>query len=222
MTRPIPVNLQPFYRCRKLPGVEWRLEGELLIWKRSLGQHVLDRLRKEPEFYDPWEKRDEFFTLKPDNPQALLEFLNSTGLFGHGLAFRGEWISSKWGSSSKWGWVETPVDLVWNFRKLLERCLTEKADAEMSADFKVEFETVKRQGRVVFVTDTLVDALRLTIVTDRVQGAKVRKCARPDCGIPFTQTTGYDKKFHCWECGHVMSERRRRKEAAKIKKGRNR
>jgi hypothetical protein len=213
MTQLIPVNVPLFYQCRRIP-VEWRADGGILTLARPPESSYIERKRRGPfaiEFdeFDPWEKRDEFFALKKDDPQALAQFLNTTGLFDQ----------AKFNPSS-----QIPVAHVWVLRELLMRCLTEKSAPDWKAEFEVSIESENQTPRVVFITNTFMDALLLTVVTDDIRNAKIRKCARPDCGIPFAVSTGHEKKFHCWDCGHIESVRRQRRKAKmkRRKKGKHR
>lgn len=59
------------------------------------------------------------------------------------------------------------------------------------------------------------ELLMATMHADLLRGAKIRNCARKDCGIPFPVTSGHNKKYCDWSCAHVAAVRASR--AAKKK-----
>lgn len=198
MTHLIPANVPLYYRCVVRP-VRWLADGHWLVFDR--GPQTLkgkfQRLGTATDF-DPWEKRREFFALNDTDPEKLVAFLSSTGEFTPGL-FPGKQSG------------RIPVQWVWEFRNLLRRCMTEKAELNWDENFEVLLEGAGARSRVVFTTNTLLDSLMLTIAADRLMKAKIQKCRRPDCGVLFANATGHDKKFCCWECGHLESVRRQRR-----------
>lgn len=221
MTRLIPANLPLFYRCLRIPADWGERKGFLTV--RQPQRSLIERIRK-PVFateFDPWEKRDEFFALKQNDTPGLVTFLGTVGFFDRpALLIKGH--SALVGRASAWiPNADLPyevhytsrmlTDHVWRFRKLLMDSLTQNERMEGRAEFEVRIERVDGDPRVVFTTLTFIDAMLLTLTVDQVRGAKVRKCARPDCGVPFTQTTAHKKKFHHWDCGHIESVRRQRR-----------
>jgi len=232
MTHLIPANLALFYRCLSLPA-DWR-ERKGVLTVQQPQRSLIERQRKPVNAteFDPWEKRDEFFTLKQNDTPALVTFLGTVGFFER-PAFPIKNHSALVGhAAGRIPDADFPYEVyytsrmltnyVWGLRTLLMDCLTQNERMEGQAEFEVRIERLDGSPRVVFTTLTFIDAMLLTLTVDQAKRAKVRKCARPDCGIPFTQTTGYEKKFHCWDCGHIESVRRQRRRArANRKKGGN-
>jgi hypothetical protein len=202
LARLIHVNLPLFYCCYADPEVQWRAQEGFLTFVKPPPRPPSERLRRPTvwDSFDPWQKRDQFFSLKRDRPDALVSFLNTTGLFDRGYS-----------QGSK-----IPLGFVWGLRDRAMRCLTEKAPPDWSEDFEVRLEGDKQGARVVFTTRTLMDAVMLSITTDLIRKLKVSKCARPDCAVPFT-TTDLRKKFHSWYCGHIEAVRRERKKERRAK-----
>ncbi len=173
------------------------------------------------ETYDPWEKRSEFFRLQIGDTDALLAFLPTVGYFAS---------LSHLSESSKLSIHERATDgltysagyepkvsekHIWGLRRLFENSVRSGEHTGQHMDFPVRIITVKSNLRLVVTTTTFEDALALTLSIDAVRHAKRRKCARPDCGVPFTFTGGHSRKYCDWYCGHIESVRNSRKRAKK-------
>lgn len=227
MTQLLPVNLPLFSRCLRIPA-KWREEKGVLTVHRP-NRPLIEEMRSPvyATHFDPWEKRDEFFALKHGDTQALVTFLETVGLFQRAsfdIKRHPKIVSSaairlpNEEVSYETYYVSTMSTLyVWGIQKLLMRCLIEN-EVGRSSDFEVRIDRVNGLAQVIFTTLTFIDAVLLTLTIDRVMGAKVRKCARPDCGIPFAYTGGHRKKYHCWNCGHVESVRRQRRRKRRKKR----
>ena len=188
-------------------------DGDLLLVNPASGK---------AETYDPWEKRSEFFRLQKGDTDALLAFLRTIGYFNS---------PSHLSESSKQAIEERAADglvysaeyepkvsekHIWGIRRLFEGSVRSGEHTGKHTDFPVRIVTVKGNPRMVVTTTTFEDALALTLSIDAVHRAKRRKCARPDCGVPFTFTGGHRRKYCGWYCGHIESVRKSRKRAKKL------
>lgn len=234
----IEANLPLHVQCLRLPA-EWRratVAGShphnkfalLAALKKasSPAEQDGDFLAVSPangkiETYDPWEKRSEFFRLQTGDTDALLAFLPTVGYFTS---------QSHLSESSKRSIHERATDglvysagyepkvsekYIWGIRRLFEDSVKSGEHTGTHTDFPVRIITLKGKPRLVVTTTTFEDALALTLSIDAVRRAKRRKCARPDCDVPFTFTGGHSRKYCGWYCGHIESVRNSRKRAKK-------
>ena len=208
-----------------------------LLGNNVPGQQDRDLLKVEilpgpARTFDPWEKRNEFFRLVTGDTEDLLTFLSGVGLFERPgfehLTFNEErafesvpctTVSGDAGKTHQVTYLPTTSEgRIWALRGLLENTLRKPEGwTGKYADFQVRIIRSKGEARVIITTTTFLESLLLTLCVDQVQGAKVRKCARPDCGIPFSTTGGHKKKYCTWYCGHIESVRRSRKRRRKFK-----
>jgi hypothetical protein len=229
----IEANLPLYVQCLRMPA-EWRRapSSQLEILASLMAGReadppdpdslFVDPARGKAETYDPWEKRSEFFRLEEDDTDALLAFLRTVGYFQ----------SSQWRAndledsartaegliySAKYQPTVTKKD-IWGLRRLLNNSVRSGDHTGKHTDFPVRILTVKGNPRLVVTTTTFEDALALTLSIDAVRHAKRRKCARPDCGVPFTYTRGYSRKFCTPYCGHIESVRNSRERAKRAKR----
>jgi hypothetical protein len=174
--------------------------------------------------FDAWMKRNEFFRLRRGDTDSLLAFLRTVGLFERADTVTAERTKSAVVTESE---VLTEHEMlppvayeskiseehIWEFRRLIEGSL--KALGEHTGkhiDFQVRILRAKDgKLRSVLTTTTFSDALLLTLAVDQMEGAKVRKCARPDCGISFSVKSGHKRKYCEWYCGHIESVRKQRR-----------
>jgi len=179
--------------------------------------------------FDPWEKRNEFFRLKTDDTAALLEFLPTVGLFEAGTlpfppdAAKGESLclirASDGHVYNTHFLAKTSERYIWGMQRLLMNALQNLETYKgASRDFQVRIVHEKKGPRVTLTTLTFLESLLLTLAVDKVQRAKVRKCARPDCGVLFSITGGHKRKYCEWYCGHIESVRKQRRKAQQAKK----
>ncbi len=208
-------------------------DGDLLEAKRVFGKNATtgDNDAKAIEFFrattfDAWEKRNEFFRLQEGDTKALLKFLRSVGLFerpylgGESSRVKKTLLSTQDGQVYDSPYESTISEkYIWGIRRLIEKSLHTPAQRSGGHhDFQVRIERTKDgKSQLVLTTTTFLDALVLTLSVDQVQGAKVRKCARPDCGVSFSSTGGHKRKYCTWYCGHIESVRRNRRQARKRK-----
>jgi hypothetical protein len=179
--------------------------------------------RTKPTFYDPKEKRNQFFRLERGDTEQLVNFLNTVGLFASTTSLLGSQRDIESGvkhaltetaSGDLYSVPYSPVqsaEHIWEMRDFLVGGL--KANEELGdvCDFQTRIVRESSSPKVVIATATLLDALLLSVIIDRVRKAKVQKCARPDCGILFTSVNRHEKKYCCRYCAHVESVRRHRK-----------
>ena len=180
--------------------------------------------------YDPWEKRDEFFRLKGDDTEGLLKLLATVGVVrtraggmnwgvgeredspknAHRKGWRGNAIHSSIPIQFQCSGDLGAPQIAAKFSRILRQ-------AHWRTDYKIfeAFRLVRSKGRaqVNVTTMTFLEAILLTLSVDRVQKAKVLKCARPDCPVTFSFTGGHKRKYCSWDCGHLESVRRQRRKA---------
>jgi hypothetical protein len=192
------------------------------IFEEELDTDILEVRAKSsagfPVLIDPVEKRNQFFRLKEGDLKGLLDFLNSVGLFetAHYAASFQQPRATVLVSLEEQ--VLIPVDYVrqisakhiWKMQKLIQHRLEEHKKTELG-NFLGRFERWEGKARFVLTTYTFIDSLYLTVHVDRVKRMKVQKCARADCGIPFTASSGHAKKYCERACAHLESVRRSRK-----------
>ena len=230
----IATNLPVFFRCFRIPA-EWRLGRFTKLHQFDDLQALARVARGEPEqdssfltvhyspgtttTYNPWEKRDEFFRLKPDDTEGLIRFLGTVGLFERVPKF-GEREESPDFAVARTAkrTLMVPylsnfrIDSIWEARRLLQNSLgsLDKHTGEQ-IDFHTQIVRSKERAQVNVTTTTFLEAILLTLSVDRVQKAKVLKCARPDCPVTFSFTSGHRRKYCSWDCGHLESVRRQRR-----------
>lgn len=210
--------LQPLTALLYKPDLTKRWDGDFLEVK-TLG-------RKATTF-DPWEKRNEFFRLRRGDTEGLLSFLQTVGVFHRPdqAGLTAKYTDSEIGrfqtvDHGKVYYVEylrrISENEIWEIRRLIEGSL-QKAEQRSGEHSDFHSRIVRSEGnaRLIVTTTTFLEALELTITVDQVQRAKIRKCARPDCGVSFSNTGGHKKKYCEWNCGHVESVRRSRKRKRK-------
>ena len=116
---------------------------------------------------------------------------------------------------------EEAIGTIWGIRRLIENSLRNlNKHTGGLIDFTARIILVKGKPRVTITTCTFLDSLLLTLAVDKVQKSKVRKCARPDCGILFSSVSAHNRKFCTWYCGHIESVRKQRREAKSARKER--
>jgi hypothetical protein len=83
----------------------------------------------------------------------------------------------------------------WEMRVWLQDAMQD--DSELSGfDFHFRFwRKGKRSPVLLFTTVSFIEAVAASIWIDRLEGAKVRKCARKDCGVLFSDKSLRKKKY---------------------------
>lgn len=225
----IPVNLPIHFQCLR-DRVEWYWEAKprSRLYTLAFGgePRIDDRdcFRVRPiagkaTTFDPWEKRDEFLRLRKGDNDALLSFLNTVGLLGVFTVSEEDKVCRMKGpdgiSYSANYQPCNEVQEIWHIRRLIQGSL-ENLSSETGeyGDFKLRLATLRGTARATITTTTFLEALTLTLRIDRLLGAKVQKCSRPDCGVTFTVASGHQKKYCTWYCGHLESVRKQRRTAS--------
>lgn len=225
MTQILPIDLPIRLLCVRVP-VAWReskyADGSWL----SAGFLHNDEMKT----YDAWEMRSEFLRLTRDDLPKLLEFLAKVGIFQHSNLTNVDLLQDDENMNAQsehfvWRWeggehfisvreqTSMPVLDFWNFQKWCEEALIQKNYNAFSAfEYQVGFaEMSKNKACLLITTTSFVEAMTLSVQVDRVLNAKVRRCARPDCAIPFASSTRHKRKYCSWYCGHIESVRRERR-----------
>lgn len=226
-------NLPIYYQCLSVP-TEWtratketRLSLADLADAKSktpeLDEDFL-RVRRKPgeaTSFDPWEKRSDFFRLKRGDSEGLLKFLATVGLFEaavHDIDLAKEEASALIrpgeGHPMYKARYMTKVSekYIWEMHRLLIGSLNNLAGhTGKYRDIQARIVHSKNGPQVILTTTTFLEAVLLTLAVDKVERAKVSKCARPDCGVPFSATGGHKRKYCSWYCGHIESVRKARR-----------
>jgi hypothetical protein len=232
MTRLISSNLPIYFQCLRVP-TEWTRAiatnalaryAHLMNSSKEESHGDLLQVHRAPGVattFDPWEMRNKFFRLKPGDSEALISFLQTAGLFeAAGRTFLGKEPNAEKRAitTTNDGQFETRYlekmseEHIWGLQRLLNGALRNLAGhTGKYSDFQVQIVHAKGGPKVILTTTTFLDSLLLTLAVDKVQGAKVRKCARPDCGVLFSTTGGHKRKYCQWYCGHIQSVRKQRK-----------
>jgi hypothetical protein len=177
---------------------------------------VTDLIGSKPTFFDPHKKRNEFFRLQRGDTAQLVAFLNTVGLFESArFAENGKLTTAiaKIATRDYHSVHYEPLHSarnIWNTRDLLVKTMAGKTEFGHACDFQTRIVREKEEPRVVITTATLVDAVLLSILIDRVKKLRVQKCARPDCGVLFSVGSGHERKYCERNCAHVESVRRDR------------
>jgi hypothetical protein len=221
----LPIRFQCLAVATKWVLIKQLPDGSLLHPKegRNNGLHVMSVVESPPTTFDPWDKRDEFFRLSEGNTEGLLSLLRTVGLFQAASQAQGaspeqkdfvEEISIKAGKGLGFEVryvTEFEEATIWQLRRVLLNTLKGYGDVGDYSEFRVRIVRVRGEPQIVLTTTTFMEALLLTIVADRVMGAKLQKCARPDCGTVFSTTGGHKRKYCQWYCGHIESVRNSRR-----------
>lgn len=227
----VPCEVRTSPRPHRTPGLE---KLEMLRALMKPGTHTKPvnlywyTTELEADIYDPWEERARFFRIKEGDNEGLIKFLQSVGLFKSpelpgdpdehtspvtdpdGLHHTARYTS------------EMAISAVWSFRRAIENSLQNlRRHTGRYKDFDARIILMQGQPKVLITTCTFFDSVLLTLAVDRVQRAKVRKCARPDCEALFSSVSAHAKKFCCWYCGHLESVRKQRRNAKRAKKQRS-
>lgn len=235
----IESNIPLFFQCLRVPcEVGTDPHPSLPLWKLKTLATLTTKASERPtrlywhpngkekaDTYDPWEERRRFFQIADGDDESLIEFLRSVGFFqspvlGSDPNERKDFVTGPDGQRHAVRYIsEMEISAVWAFRRLIENSLRDLTKhSGRFTDFTARITLLNGAPRVTITTCTFIDSLLLTLAVDRVQKAKVRKCERPDCRVLFSTATRHDKKFCCWNCGHLESVRKQRRAAAAKKK----
>lgn len=154
---------------------------------------------------DAWAMRQEFFGLRPDKTDALLEFLNRWGLWGSGNTPKQEWLAEIWQKH----------DL---FRRAVKRPIAEWLQDEFNGVLRYAYPRPQQYPFHFLTVSGCEQAIRVTITLDLLHRVKYSICARPDCRVPFPIESQHERKYCSQYCGHIESVRRKRRTAIRESK----
>ena len=238
----VPINLPIRLQCLRVPA-RWKYEitrwkdGTEMIWFSASGGK-----NETATPFDAWEKRADFFRLREGDSDALRDFLDGVGLFTsasiEGAIAAGaevgktakflpldnfRWVDAEDGRHRVWGdFQPLSADVIWATRREAIREM-EKPKLHLGfdvLDLSLRLAALRSGPAAVITTFAFSDALAASVRIDHLQRAKIRRCQRPDCGIPFAAVGPRKRKFCGWYCGHIVSVRKiRAKHRQKRKRG---
>ena len=193
---------------------EWRLEGESLHW-----QEQPDSIGAWPRNEGATELRRQFLSIERDDVEALLNFLNRTGLWDK---YRKEYpLYEFWQEQDTIRILLTGRTLDYWLQSAIERFFRNFLD-ELVPD---QFEFQGKKPVMTYILAETQAALFLSAWLDFARGARFRFCARSDCPthrkdtVPFELTSRRRRRYCSQYCAHLESMRRNRAQT-KTKKGR--
>jgi CGNR zinc finger len=216
MSQVIPVNLPIRFQSLRVPA-KWRIER---FDKTKDEDHMFSAaLTYSPvSSYDAWEKRNEFFRLKEGDNEGLLNFLNSIGVwdrpnqddagdFGEDDPHE---FTQEGGDFLVQGQPLRFSDDFWHIREHAQIALSSKKGLDILSAFDLPVRLVLKSTGSYFLicTITFLETLLATVLIDNAKGARVLKCARPDCGIVFSTDNQHERKYCSWDCGHLVAVRK--------------
>jgi hypothetical protein len=178
---------------------------------RFVEQHVFYSTKS----IDPERMLDEFLALKHSDTE-LLAFLNKYGVWEDGQPFE---VNEFWKQQE---FVRMLLLLNHGSRgKLLSRSGFGKLPGPLHKSLSVDFEYNDGGLHFVVNTSSCLDAVIALAQIELANGSKRRKCARKDCPVVFSISTGDKRsdrrKYHDRKCGHLDVVRRSRLGKAKKK-----
>lgn len=162
------------------------------------------------QYIDPWEVRRAFLAMSTE--KQIIDFLNQTGRFAFDSGPTGLWgfdDMREWQNIIKHllkqhssNWHESLPGRVADQRKLLL--------LNIATRLPINFLWEGKHPRGVITTTTTLSAILATVFLDRLRGAKIKFCARPDCKKEFRVVSTH-KRYYCTPyCAHLESLRRLR------------
>jgi hypothetical protein len=231
---PVMVRFEKAYPCtwRVLPSIEkkGKLLGGSLVEDASPSPISLSEDRDDepinfsPEiqrhwYFDPWEVRKAFLAVKTDD--EILAFLNETGRFERKADALG-----LWGFDDFREWQRVVKELLKpyprNWLNALSRAVPDQTKRILfPKDFSGQFQSMGYTSHVVITMKETLSALLATVFIDRLRGAKIKFCARPDCKKEFQVKSNHRRDYCTQSCAHLQSLRRlrarRRKKSPKLR-----
>lgn len=233
-TGTIPAALNRFLprASHKLHGRELFIARQKAAWRRTPAEDrqargirtfkLWDGIAWPFGTYDPWEKRGEFLRIKENDHDALFAFLEDIGAFDDAddVVAIGD---AEYDPDIRRTPTRTEAHF-WETQKWIKGEMQSKKGTNFAPPFSwfnsYFITDDKRNAGLMIRTTSFRQALSISVVVDRLLGAKVRKCKRPDCSALFSTTSNQEQKYCRWYCGHIETVRRKRKAAKKLKKGR--
>jgi hypothetical protein len=151
---------------------------------------------------DPWQKRDEFISLRPDT-EALLRFLNRVGNWSekpNGYYVAGEF----WDAQRR-------------LKTLMRGGLPKWVHSKYRKHFQPEFTTVRPH---VLKDKYAIDGIFDSVSLDLIAGDEFKICSNPSCKNPFAVTREI-REYCSRSCKHCASMRRNRLATKKSSKARS-
>jgi hypothetical protein len=174
-----------------------RQEFELIVGRNTRRFHDVD----------PWELRKEFLRI-PRNTQDLASFLNKCG----------NW-AGPWDDAAPEGSAYFQAERFWEDRETLIGVIKAGvSDWDNSpSDFGLTLIRRSKYPQLILADRLCRDAILHSVTVDLLRGTKFHLCARKDCRTPFAVTNGHKKIFCTQYCGHLVSQRKGRKQEQKLK-----
>jgi hypothetical protein len=176
----LPLEKIPDYLRKMRVGKEFDVISSGLKWPESTFS------------IDPWQKRDEFISLRPDT-EALLKFLNSVG-----------------------SWSENPTgyylaDEFWNARRRLKELMIGGLPKWIHSKYRKHFQPELRAGGPHVLCDKYaIDGIFDSVSLDLMAGAEFKICIKPDCKKPFVVNPRKEHVYCGRRCAHASLMRRKR------------
>ena len=210
-------------------AVKWQMERASIKW-RARGAHLENESVPTGEISlghvvedsgrTPTDLRDQFLSVEQsDGAEALAKFLNETG----------DWDGETTSLSADYFWQEQEVvRAIMTSRKFKGHSPADLL-REALGDIDVRLDNVDIPERgaptmLMSIRDTR-SAIYLSLWSDKARNAKYRFCARRDCPehragtVPF-EVQRRDQVYCQQYCAHVASQRQKRTEERRRKKGR--
>jgi len=188
---------------------------------------------------DAWQMRSEFFDLRPEDGDALREFLDKWGhWYEPGEKPSQQWHKEKSGGRSPWSGLEEhrtgtlgfiralagdppppdpPESEIWKEQDRLKRALLDPVEEWLTGS-RLAFEARPEYPHFYIGARSISKALRATVTLDLLARVKHRLCARKDCRKPFKVESKHSRRFCSQYCGHLESVRRGRREKKRAKR----
>jgi len=204
--------LRLFEEAPPSPILKWQLSAPI-----NIGLDLPKRT-----LLDPWEVRKAFLAAGSDD--EMIGFLNQTGSFDGTTTGKAVWgfddfrewqaVVKKMLRLHPANWRQKLPKIVRDQRKLTFISLTSR--------LPVNFLWDRTKPYAVITTQNTLPAMLSTVFIDRLRGARIKFCARPDCGKEFRVVSNHNRDYCTPYCAHLESLRRlraRRKKQAKRKLG---
>lgn len=158
------------------------------------------------KFLDPLDVLCKFLKLE-HSESALLEFLNETGCWDSSAGpHRVGWI---------WEWQRVFQELIRHPERDWHEVACEVIGpigvAAVEAYLHFEFKFSKGKCWLEIRPNGTLGALIGTVIIHRALGSKLKVCKRRDCGKTFRLESRHKQKYCCYDCAHLESVRRSRR-----------
>jgi hypothetical protein len=179
---------------------------------------------------DPEELQRKFLRLEYGDPDAkFLAFLDSVGRFGGGslLGEDQKPTAAEINGERRFYFDGFPLKKLFLYQSALRKAISNKSKFYGKPSFNAaELYTPNPRHSFEFQIGLSSDGMPLLLASTHnywqaamlyvhkmhIEGAEVKKCARPDCDVQYFAVGGYDRKYCDPYCGHLMYMRKKRKE----------